>query len=216
MNSEDASPPVTDEEMSDGPLGPLPRLVYRQTRLEERLSRLDNVRGLGGALAWLRAPLGAGIEVGTPEIRWKPTGLTRSGVVVQLGWPRLATRVGVGLDANVAHAVVDRLLGFDRHPAEGRLAVTPVEWGILSYVVAETLRQLLHGPRGPLGAWDLSIDRVGPDPFDAAGLGRIVTLRWPLVLGAVEGSLRAWLPEGLVARWLPFGPDESVTHAVPS
>ncbi len=192
------SPDPSDLDTTDGPLGPLPRLVSRQVRLEERLARLSQVDGLGGALAWLSVPLGAEVTIGAPEIRWKTTGLTRAGVVFQLGWPRLATRVGIGLDANIAHAVVDRLLGFDRLPSEGRLAVTPVEWGILTYVVAETLRRLVAGPRGPLGVWDLSIDRVGPDPFDAAGLGRIVTLRWPLTLGAVEGSMRTWLPEGLV------------------
>src|SRR5205807_3157461 len=100
--------------------------------------------------------------------------------------------------------IFDRLLGFDRLPAEGRLSVSPVEWGVLTYVVAETLRRLSSAPSGPLGAWDLSIDRVGPDPFDASGLGRIVTLRWPVTIGDVSGSLRLWLPEPLVARWLTF------------
>jgi len=124
--------------------------------------------------------------------------------VAQFGWSRLATRVAVGLDATLAHAVVDRLLGFDRLPAEGRLSVSPVEWGVLTYVVAETLGRLAAGPPGPLGAWDLTVDRVGPDPFDAGGLGRIVTVRWPLSIGVVEGSLRLWLPEPLVTRWLTF------------
>ena len=141
---------------TDGPLGPLLRLVFRQVRLEERLARLSQADGLGGALAWLSVPLGEDVTIGAPEIRWKATGLTRAGVVVQLGWPRLATRVGIGLDANIAHAVVDRLLGFDRLPSEGRLAVTPVEWGILTYVAAETLQRLVSGPRG---RWESGISR---------------------------------------------------------
>jgi flagellar motor switch protein FliN/FliY len=50
------------------------------------------------------------------------------------------------------------------------------------------------------------VDRVGPDPLDCSGLGRVVTVRWPLTLGRVEGSLRLWLPEVLVARWLAAAP----------
>jgi flagellar motor switch protein FliN/FliY len=122
-------------------------------------------------------------------------------VVAQLTWPRLSTRVGLGIEPPLAHALVDRLLGFDRLPAEGRLQVTPVEWGILSFVMARALDRLDEAP-GPLGPWDLAIDRVGPDLFDPAGLGPIVTWRWRVRLGQTAASARLWLPESLLALWL--------------
>ena len=84
---------------------------------------------------------------------------TRTGVVAPLVWPRLSTRLGIGLETTAAHAVVDRLLGFDRPIEASRLQVTPVEWGILTYTLAESLRTLRDRP-GPLGPWDLLIDRV--------------------------------------------------------
>ena len=93
-------------------------------------------------------------------------------------------------------AVVDRLLGYDRMPEEGRLQVTPVEWGILTFAVAETLARL-EGRAGVLGPWDFTLDRVGPDLFDSAGLGAIVTVRWPVRIGPITGSVRLWLPETL-------------------
>ena len=48
----------------------------------------------------------------------------------------------------------------------------------------------------------LSLDRVGPDPFDPAGLGPIVTVRWPVRVGTVAGAARLWLPESVVNHWL--------------
>jgi flagellar motor switch protein FliN/FliY len=197
-----------------GAFGLLPRLSSRQVRLGERLPEVQ--KRLAPALDWLRAALGEGVTSDPVEIVWRPAGLRRAGVVIQLGWPRLASRVGVGLDATVAHALVDRMLGFDRLPADGRLSVSPVEWGILSYVAAEGLRRLNDGPRGPLGTWDLSVDRVGPDPFDASGQGRLVTLRWPFRLGATDGSVRLWLPETLVARWLTLDVPSTSPRTLPA
>jgi type III secretion system YscQ/HrcQ family protein len=198
LDADGVPPPDPDA----GPFGTLPKLSSRHVQFTSRLDGLHD--RLHAALDWLVPALGEGVAFGPVEIVWRPAGLRRAGVVIQLGWPRLVSRVGIGLDATVAHAVVDRMLGFSRLPAEGRLSVSPVEWGVLSYVAAEALRRLEDGPRGPLGAWDLSVDRVGPDPFDASGLGRLVTLRWPLRLGEFEGSARLWLPEGLIARWLTF------------
>ena len=100
---------------------------------------------------------------------------------------------------------MDRLLGFDRFPAEGRLQVTPVEWGILSFVMARALDRLDESP-GPLGPWDLALDRVGPDPFDPVGLGSIVTWRWRIRLGQAVGWARLWLPESLLTMWLVDDP----------
>ncbi len=191
---------------ADGPLGPLPRLSARQVRLEARLGRLATGAGISPALDWLVESIGTIIQVNRPEILWRPSGLGRSGMVAQLSWPRLSTRLAFGLETPLAHAIVDRLLGFDRLPAEGRLPPSPVEWGILTFVVAETLRRLAGLVPCPFGLWDPILDRVGPDPFDHSGLGRVVTLRWPLTIGAAEGSLRLWATESLLARWTNLDP----------
>ncbi len=145
--------------------------------------------------------LGEGFDADRFEVHWRAAGLRRPAVVAQLTWPRLSTRVGLGIEPPLAHALVDRLLGFERLPAEGRLQVTPVEWGILSFVMARALDRLDEVP-GPLGPWDLAIDRVGPDPFDPEGLGPIVTWRWRVRVGTTSASARLWLPESLLALWL--------------
>jgi type III secretion system YscQ/HrcQ family protein len=180
----------------------LPRLSGRQMRLRQRLERGRTAPGLGAALEWLEGLLGgAGVAVDRAEVLWRASGLARPGVTALLAWPRLGTRLALGIETPLTHALVDRLLGFERLDAEGRLQVTPVEWGILTFVVAGWLARLERDP-GPLGPWDLVLDRVGPDPFDPGDLGGLVTLRWPVRIEAVEGSVRLWLPEPLVAQWL--------------
>ncbi len=184
-----------------GPLGLLPRLSSRQARLEERLSSVAAGGGPSQVAGWLEPSLGAELVADRAEVLWRPSGLRRPGLVAQLSWPRVRTRIGLGIETPIAHAVVDRLLGYTRLDAEGRLQLTPVEWGVLTFVVARSLERLADRP-GALGPWDLSIDRVGPDPFDPRDLGGVVTIRWPLRLGPVAGSVRLWLPETLVASWL--------------
>ena len=184
-----------------GPLGVLPSMTRRQVRLERRLGPNGSRLGPGGLLGGIADLLGEGLEADRFEVHWRAAGLKRPGVIAQLTWPRLSTRVGLGIEPPLAHAMVDRLLGFDRLPAEGRFQVTPVEWGILSFVMARALDRLDEAP-GPLGPWDLAIDRVGPDPFDPAGLGPIVTWRWRVRLGQAAASARLWLPESLLALWL--------------
>lgn len=188
-------------EVDVGVLGVLPKLNSRQVRLEERLARLSHGAGLPPALTWLEEWSGPDVTIDRPEILWRASGLRRPGVIAQLTWPRLATRVGLGIDPAIAHAIVDRLLGFGRLDAESRLQLTPVEWGVLSFVIARSLEGLRR-QSGPLGPWDLSIDRVGPDPFDPKDLGDLVTIRWPLRLGQAAGAARLWLPETLLASWL--------------
>ncbi len=196
------SPSVVDA----GPLGPLPRVALHQVRFEARLARLNSGAGIGPAIGWLVRRLGTAIEVRRPEVTWRASGLRRAGLTAQFTWPRLATRFAVGLETPIAHAVVDRLLGFDRLPVEGRLPLSPVEWGILTYAVSETARRLEAEGHGPFGVWDPTIDRVSPDPFDGAGLGRLVTVRWPITIGSVEASIRLWLSESLAVRWLSAQP----------
>jgi type III secretion system YscQ/HrcQ family protein len=183
------------------PLGLLPRLSRRHARLAARLARLDPESGPGAALGWLAGRLGSGLAFGQAEVLGRADGLRRAGVVAVFHWPRLSSRFALGLETTLAHAVVDRLLEFDRPREELRLQVSPVEWGVLTFVAAESLRRLAARP-GPLGPWDVVLDRVNPDPFDTSVLGGVVTVRWPLRVGNDEGSLRLWLPDALVARWL--------------
>jgi type III secretion system YscQ/HrcQ family protein len=191
---------------SASPLGSLPRLAARQIRLESRLDRLGGASGLRYAFGWISPALSETVEARRPEILWRPSGLRRTGLVAQFSWPRLSTRLGLGIETPLAHLLVDRLLGFERIAEESRLPLSPVEWGILTFAVAESLDRLTSAQPCPVGAWDLTIDRVGPDPFDADGLGRVLTLRWLVELGATKGSVRLWLPETLVSRWLAAEP----------
>jgi type III secretion system YscQ/HrcQ family protein len=200
-DSWDAQSPLGRPSVDAGPLGVLPSLTRRQVRLEERLGPNGSRLGPGGLLAGVANLLGEELDAERFEIHWRGAGLGRPGVIAQLTWPRLSTRVGLGIEPPLAHALVDRLLGFDRLPAEGRLQVTPVEWGILSFVMSRALDRLDESP-GPFGPWDLALDRVGPDPFDPAGLGPIVTWRWRIRLGQAVASARLWLPESLLAAWL--------------
>lgn len=191
-----------------GPLGVLPRLSRRRVQLEQKVGTEGSRLQVSSAIGGLADLLGDALQVDRFEIAWRAAGLSRPGVVAQMSWPRLRTRIGFGLEPPVAHALVDRLLGFDRLAAEGRLQVTPVEWGILAFAIARAVEHLDHRP-GPFGAWDLTIDRVGPDSFDPAGLGPMVTWRWRVQVGRAVGSARLWLPESLIARWLLEGPPEA-------
>jgi type III secretion system YscQ/HrcQ family protein len=129
------------------------------------------------------------------------SGLLRPGLVAELLWPSRRTRLGLGIETPVGHAIVDRLLGFERTDADSRRQLTPVEWGILSFVVARCLEELVQGS-GPLGLDDLVLDRVGPDRFATGDLGAIVTLRWSVRIAAVTGAVRLWIPQELLAQCL--------------
>ena len=203
MSGDGSAPPTLRGEAGGsaavGPLGVLPRLAGRRVRLDRHL-------GFGGPdpATWFggwEELLGVPVVADRFEVHWRAAGLKRPGAVVHLTWPRHRTRLAVGLDPPLAHGLVDRLLGFERTEAEAKLQVSPVEWGVLAFLAAEALRRLEAHP-GPLGPWDLTIDRVGPDPFDVAGLGPVVTWRWRVQVGATVGSLRLWLPESLLSRWL--------------
>ena len=190
-----------DEPTGDGgPLGVLPRLSARQVRADRKLGRSGPAL-VGDLIATWNQLIGGELVADRFDMDWRAAGLRRPGVVAQLVWSRWRTRVALGLDPPLAHAVVDRLLGFERTAAEARLQVSPVEWGVLSFVIATGLARLEELP-GPLGPWDLAIDRVGPDPFAPTGLGAIVTWRWRVRVGAITGSARLWLPESLLTTWL--------------
>jgi flagellar motor switch protein FliN len=154
----------------------------------------------------------------------------RPGLIVQFTVPRLGTRLALGVEIPLAHHIVDRLLGFDRPFAESRLQITPVEWGIWSFLIlraldsldADSASQDRHGDAGMVGPGDLTLDRVGPDAFDAGGMGSIVTIRWAVHFGNVTGLVRLWIPESIVQIWLAARPaltaeePHSVADATPS
>ncbi len=192
-----------------GPLGPLPAFWSRHVRRESVLRRSAAGVHLREALGWLTEPLGESLQVEGPiEILWRASGLKRTGAVAQLSWPGRAARLALGFETTLAHALVDRLLGFERFVGEERLQVTPVEWGVLGFIVARTLAELV-GEEETSPYRGLVLDRVGPDPFATEGLGAIVTLRWTLRVGrSAPGSLRLWLPENLIF-------DPKLTRRVP-
>jgi type III secretion system YscQ/HrcQ family protein len=188
-------------ERGEDPLGGLPRLGSREAAIDRVVRR---VLWAPGALAEGVAP-GLPIALGGRETIWRASGLNRPGTVAHLAWPRLDARLGLGVETPLAHAIADHMLGFSRLPAEGHRQVTPVEWGILSFVFARSLDRLDAHP-GPFGPWDLTIDRVSPDPFDPSDLGPMVTWRWPARLGGFSGSIRLWLPESILARLASTSP----------
>lgn len=199
-----------------GPLENLPKLSGLQVKLGRRVRDAAGAGPWRDALAWLAPSLGDGLEVGTPEILWRPSGVRRPGAIVHLGWPRLGARLGLGIEVPLAHAVVDAALGYERMPGEDRLPISSVEWGVWTYIAGQALARLAAEP-GPLGDWDLSLDRVGPELFDIAGLGTVVTVRWPVRVGKTAGAVRLWLPGTFAARWVasaaspgaPGAPDPS-------
>ena len=208
--TEDQSPAAGSkaEDATDhaqGPLGDLPKLTRRQIELERRLGIAGPQLAQEMVDGWNHL-LGGGMVADRFAVQWRAAGLRRPGVVAHLIWPRLRSRVALGIDPPLAHAVVDRLLGFERAAAESRLQISPVEWGVLSFVIARGLERLDDQP-GPLGPWDLAIDRVGPDPFDVAGLGAVVTWRWQVQVGPTTGAARLWIPESLLTGWLATAED---------
>ncbi len=158
--------------MDAGPLGWLPRLSHRQVGLEQRLNRWARDGGLPPSLDWLRNEIGAPITIDRPEILWRASGLGRAGLVAQMTAPRLAARLAVGIEIPLAHTVVDRLLGFDRSFGESRLQLTPVEWGVWTFLFLRALDSFdakagLDSRKSMstahhLGLGELTLDRVGP------------------------------------------------------
>jgi type III secretion system YscQ/HrcQ family protein len=189
----------------------VPQFERKQVRFERELLAQTEGGRLPLALSWLDDWTATSIAVDRPEVLWRASGLNRPGLVAQLTAPRLGTRIAVGIELPLAHAVVDRLLGFDRSLGESRLQLTPVEWGIWTFLILRLLETLQANEApdrskpeivsGALGASDLTLDRVGPDSFDPGGLGAIVTVRWPVRVGNVAGAVRLWVTESVVQSW---------------
>lgn len=194
-----------------GPFDWVPRLRLAEVRLERRL-RFWNPEGRPNrSLKWLERGTGTTVRIERAEILWRASGVGRPGLIVQLAVPRLGTRIAIGVEIPLAHHIVDRMLGFDRPFAESRLQITPVEWGIWSFLILRALDSLdadaagqidRHGDPGWLRPADITLDRVSPDAFETTALGSIVTIRWAVHVGSVSGAVRLWIPESLVHLWL--------------
>ncbi|WP_165244826.1 FliM/FliN family flagellar motor switch protein [Paludisphaera soli] len=193
----------------------LPRLSARTLDLERRAQAWREGEAARAAFAWLGASGGLDdVAFDRPEVEARASALGRPGLVAQLRWPRLRTRLAIGVEVPIVHAVVDRLLGFDRPFADGRLQTTPVEWGVWTYLVARAVEEIAAAGASPFrfggaaeaDAPDLSIDRVGPSPFDVEGLGEVVTIRWAVRVGGVAGAIRLWLPASLASYWADSPP----------
>jgi len=199
---DDATSPVWRE---------LPRLSSWTLDLERRTDSWRAGASARAAFAWLRTGGCLDLDFDRPEVEARAAALTRPGLVAQIRWPRLRTRMALGVEVPIVHAVVDRLLGQDRPFADVRLQITPVEWGIWTYLVTRALDEIRKADASPFrfggphasDAVDLSVDRVGPSPFDAEGLGQVVTVRWAVRVGEVAGAIRLWLPATLAAAWSP-------------
>ncbi len=204
---EPAMPVDADEEPRLELWSWLPRLSARQARLEESLARWTGEQAAAHWLGWLVDSLKLTPDIGRPEILWRASGLGRPGLIAQFRWPALNTRLALALEVPLAHAVVDHLLGYDRPFAESRLQLTPVEWGVWTYLIARSLEDYQRanqcGPeRGTMPEGSdllfLVLDRVGPATFDPAGLGAIVTICWSIRIGSTTGTVRLFLPEPAV------------------
>ena len=127
-----------------------------QVRLERWLSSWGRDGRVPPFLDWLEAGCGRGIALKPPEVHWRAAGLNRPGMIAQFTAPRLATRLAIGIENALAHTIVNRLLGFDRPFAESRLQLTPVEWGVWTFLVLRALDALdthsvPEGPRARMG-----------------------------------------------------------------
>ncbi len=194
------------------PFAELGKISSEQLWLERALGPWTAGKVLPGPLRWLETWTGGAITVGQPEILWRASGLQRAGLTAQFTAPRLATRLALGVELPLAHAIVDRLLDYHRPDADTRLQLTPVEWGIWSFLMLRVLDSLesstrsargrLPGDPGPLSVADMTLDRVGPDPFDVAGLGSMVTFRWSVRVDTTTAGVRLWLSESVARMWI--------------
>jgi type III secretion system YscQ/HrcQ family protein len=169
------------------------------------------VASLSHALEWLTAPLGASLVIGPMEVLPRVSGLKRPGAIAQIVCPARGTRLGLGLETSLAHALVDRSLGHVRGPGADRLQITPVEFGVLTYMAARVLAELRrHG--GP----DLLLDRLGPVPMAVDGLGPMLTLRWIVRVADDDATAaaRLWVPWSFLDELT--GPSRSPSSIAPT
>ncbi len=193
--------------MTTHPLDDLPRLDLLQEREKAHLRRDFGASALLDVLRGVYSPIPLELEIGPPDVHYRAAGMTRPGAILQFDLPDVSARVALGLEPAIAHAAVDMLLGYERTEGQGRLQVTPVEWGLLAFLAARVLERLVPSLSGAR-AGRILLDRVSPDPFPTEGLGSIVTLRFPVRAGKATGYARLWVPasflEGVLASGVPY------------
>ena len=90
------------------PLAAIARLTRRKVDTETLIGRSSSaLEREDSALSWLKAALGEAWMLGRGQVIWRGAGLRRTGVVAQLNWPEQSTRLGLGTETAVAHALVD-------------------------------------------------------------------------------------------------------------
>src|SRR4051812_31311738 len=101
-------PGIAHGSASQDPLDPfagLPRYTAHQIRLERKLGRWARDHALSSWLDWLEPRIGTAVEIGPPEIIGRASGLGRPGMIAQLRWPARGTRLAIGLEIPLAHAI---------------------------------------------------------------------------------------------------------------
>lgn len=193
MSTEAPGFPDEDSTTID-PLASLPTISGREARLAQAIRSASWQGPITQGLGWLSEFLGYAIEVGEVGYLDTLSGLKRPGVIAQVRSPAHQVTLGLHLETTLAHALVDRLLGYDRADGEQRLQVTPVEWGILTYALARCLNEI----EGPSALSDLILERVGPESFRPEASLSYLTLLWPVRLGEVRSEVRAWVTESFL------------------
>ena len=176
------------------PLGSLPTITGREARLAQAIRSAAWQGPITQGLGWLAEFLGDALEVGEVGYLETLSGLKRPGVIAQVRSPSHQVTLGLHLETTLAHALVDRLLGYERADGEQRLQVTPVEWGILTFALARCLNEV----EGPSSLSDLILERVGPESFRPEASLSYLTLLWPVRLGEVRSEVRAWVTESFL------------------
>ena len=128
----------------------------------------------------------------------------------------------MGIEIPLAHAMVDRLLGFDRRLGESRLQLTPVEWGVWSFLILRARSIRSTRDRGTPRRARTPAPRRSDDrprrsrPLRPDRSGAIVTVRWSVRLGNVAAAVRLWIAESVVQLWLATPPDPASAAIEPS
>lgn len=184
--------------------GELPQVPRRVALARGVLSSPEIATSFRRALAWLTDHLGTSLRIDACEAIEGLAGQSSADVVAYLAQPRGTRSVGLGLESGFAHMMIDRLLGSPACPGRDRMALSPVEWGVLNFVLGRSL--LLFNEPADEVIWLL--ERVGSDPFAPSDPSSYLTLRWPVQLAGQVSSLWMWIPDSILGEprdFLPIG-----------
>lgn len=189
--------PAPAPAVSPARLEDLPKISALRAKIDEWLARIGDTAWFRDKAALVFERYGIDLRPQAAETILGASGLNRPGMIAQFALARRGLRFALGVETALVHALVDRLLGFTRDLGESHYQITPVEWGVGTFIITDALCAC-----DPEGTSELSLDRVGPDPFAPRDAGSMVTLRWPIGIGSTIGSVRVWLPRGLIESFL--------------